>query len=280
MLDHIARGLVTACTRFDFNVLSDLPIAGEVRSTAAAEGVMAAASNRIHTFLVLKQPGQSDRIIVWDTQEISLGRSPENDISVDHAEISRQHANFVRTGKSCVVQNLNTSNGTLVNGQPVTTHTLQARDAICIAEVELTFYQSAKDPVALGMPISYASQLKQFEGPSMGSGDAEATMLGLLDTLPGPDEEFEVQSTDDFDMRRMAPAPAHTPTTRDLDLELEGFGLDDLDISDEMLPRPQQPAPSAAAPPQQREVWELQDWIGKVIELPALKIRIKDDDLG
>jgi hypothetical protein len=38
--------------------------------------------------------------------------------------------------------------------------------------------------------------------------------------------------------------------------ELEGFGLDDLDISDEMLPRPQQPAPSAAAPPQQREVWE------------------------
>jgi hypothetical protein len=74
-----------------------------------------------------------------------------------------------------------------------------------------------------------------------------------------------------------------------------------------MLPRPQQPAPSAAAPPQQREVWELkevaveparlslhleiqglqdelhrslQDWIGKVIELPALKIRIKDDDLG
>jgi pSer/pThr/pTyr-binding forkhead associated (FHA) protein len=172
MLDHIARGLVTACTRFDFNVLSDLPIAGEVRSTAAAEGVMAAASNRIHTFLVLKQPGQSDRIIVWDTQEISLGRSPENDISVDHAEISRQHANFVRTGKSCVVQNLNTSNGTLVNGQPVTTHTLQARDAICIAEVELTFYQSAKDPVALGMPISYASQLKQFEGPSMGSGSA------------------------------------------------------------------------------------------------------------
>jgi hypothetical protein len=267
---------------------------------------MAAASNRIHTFFVLKQPEKPDQVIVWDTQEISLGRSPENDIAIDHAEISRQHANFVRTGKSCVVQNLNTSNGTLVNGQPVTSHALQARDSIRIGEVELTFYQSAKDPVALKMPISYASQLKQFEGPAMGSGDAEATMLGLLDTLPGSEEQFEIEHAADFDMRQMTPGAARAHAARDLDLELEGFGLDDLDIPEEVLPRPQEPAALAAERPQQPEAWDLdevaeepatlslhleiqglrddlrkslQDWIGKVIELPALKIRIKDDDL-
>jgi len=268
---------------------------------------MAAASNRIHTFFVLKQPGQPDRIVVWDTQEISLGRSPENDIAIDDVEISRRHVHFVRTGKSCEVQNLNTSNGTLVNGQPVATHALQARDAIRIAALELTFYQSAKDPVALGMPISYASELKQFTGPSMGSGEAEATMLGLLDSFPESDDGFEVQHSSDFDLQGMDPGPAGAPTARDLDLELDGFGLGDFDIPDEVLPPPQPAPPAAAASQSQTEVWDLegvakqpatlslqleiqglpdelrrslQDWIGKAIELPALKIRIKDDDLG
>jgi len=288
---------------------------------------MAASSNRIHTFFVLKEPGQPDRIVVWDTQEISLGRSAENDISVDHAEISRKHAHFVRTGKSYVVQNLNTSNGTLVNGEPVTTQALETRDVICVAELELTFVQSAKDPVALGVKVDYASQLKGFPGPSVSAGDAEATMLGLVDTLPGDDDDFEVKPAGEFayDLHEMDGAPDGVPAPRDLDLELEGFGLEDLDISAEAPEKPapqtpakpEPPAPASAAPPApakpapqtaaKPQVWTLDEaakesgalslqleilglkgelrrtlegLMGKVIELPAMKIRIKSDDLG
>ena len=35
---------------------------------------MSDASQRLHTFFVVKQPNQSDRIVVWDTQDITLGR--------------------------------------------------------------------------------------------------------------------------------------------------------------------------------------------------------------
>jgi predicted component of type VI protein secretion system len=288
---------------------------------------MAASSNRIHTFFVLKQPAQPDRIVVWDTQEISLGRATENDISVDDAEISRKHAHFVRTDKSYVVQNLNTSNGTLVNGEPVTTQALETRDVIRIADLELTFVQSAKDPVALGVKVEYASQLKSFSGPSVSADDAESTMLGLVDTLPGDDNDFEVKPAGEFayDLHGMEGGPDEAPSARDLDLELEGFGLEDLDIPEEAAAKPAaqapaepaaqapaQPAPQAAAQPAPQtaakpQVWTLDDGakesgtlslqleilglkgelrraleglMGKVIELPAMKIRIKSDDLG
>jgi hypothetical protein len=230
-------------------------------------------------------------------------RAAENDIAVDDAEISRKHAHFVRTGKSYVVQNLNTSNGTIVNGEPITTKTLENRDVIRIAELELTFVQSAKDPRALGVKVEYASQLKGFPGPSVSSEDAEATMLGLVDSLPDDDEDFEVKPAGEFayDLHGMEAGSGKAPAPRDLDRELEGFGLEDLDIPEE---EPAKPAPRRAAKPQ---VWTLEDGanksatlslqleilgltaelrraleglMGKVIELPTLKIRIKSDDLG
>lgn len=256
-------------------------------------------SNRIHTFLLMKQPDQPDRIIAWDTQEITLGRAPENDISVDHAEISRRHAQFVCTGKSYVLQNLNTSNGTLVNGQVVTTHTLKSRDLIQIAEVEITFYQSPKDPVTLGIKVDYASQLKGFPVGGASGGDAEATMLGLVDPIGSPDEDFQVRSAGDFayDLHDMESAPVQAPASRDLDAELADFGLDDLDIS---KPAPAAeagnaapaPRPKAAAPAGTLSLHleiqglegglrqALQGLLGKSIALPPLTIKLVDDDLG
>jgi predicted component of type VI protein secretion system len=251
-------------------------------------------SNRIHTFFHVKQPGAPERIVVWDTQEITLGRSPENDITVDHGEVSRRHAQFVCTGKSYVLQNLNTSNGTLVNGQGVTTHTLKSRDLIQIAELELTFYQSPKDPVSLGMKVEYASQFKGFPGGVVAGGDAEATMLGLGDPIGGPDEDFQVRSAGDFayDLHEMESAPVAPPVSRDLDEELADFGLDDLDIEGPAAApagKPAQPTARKGAALSlhltiqglEGELRQaLQGLVGKTIELPSLRIKVVDDDLA
>lgn len=261
---------------------------------------MAATRNRIHTFFVMKEPGAPDRIIVWDTQEISLGRAPENDLTVDHAEISRQHAQFVRSEKSYAVRNLSTSNGTLVNGREVETQALESRDRIEIAEIELTFYQSQKDPVSLGMNLDYASQLKVFPGGGGRGDNAEATMLGLMEPVAGSsDESFQVRSAGDFayDLHDMEDEVRPAPVPRDLDAELEDFGLDDLDIPVKpatQAPPARQVAPGATAgrpsstlslhleiqglDGELRQIVE--SLLGKTLELPALKVRIKDDDLG
>jgi len=252
---------------------------------------MSAGQGRIHTFLLLKQPGQPDRVVVWDTQQISLGRAAENDIAIDHAEISRRHAQFVRTDQDFVVQNLNTSNGTWVNGEPAANQPLRSGDVIRIAE----------NPGALGARVEYASQLKEFEGPQIAAADGEATMLGLMDSLPGDEDEFEVQPASDFayDLHGIEGAPPK-PAARDLDAELEGFGLDDLEIPDAVTAAPggsestapdffeldDVPAPRAAVSLRlEIEGLEgelrrkLEALLGKGIELPPLKIRIAKDDL-
>jgi len=266
---------------------------------------MGTGGNRIHTFFLMKEPGRPDRIVVWDTQEITFGRAADNDLCVEHEEVSRHHAQFVRAGKSHVVQNLNLSNGTLVNGQEVKTQELKSRDTVKIAEVEFTFYQTPKDPVSLGMKVEYASQLKAFGGPSVTAGDAEATMLGLVDSVSGGDDEFEIRPAGDFayDLHEMdAQPPPRAP--RDLDAELDDFGLDDLDISDVSPPPAAPPAPRAQARPETRKApaaapgagatvslsleiegltaelrQALVGLLGKSIALPALKVRIKAGDL-
>ena len=78
---------------------------------------MSTPKPRIHTFLALREEGKPDRILVWDTQDISLGRSHKNDLVIDQAEVSREHALFVRAGDRYQVTNLSSSNGTLVNGE-------------------------------------------------------------------------------------------------------------------------------------------------------------------
>ena len=67
------------------------------RTTSGGIRMAAATSKeRVHTYLLLKGAGPAERVIVWDTQDVSVGRSPENDISIDDAALSRRHAEFYR----------------------------------------------------------------------------------------------------------------------------------------------------------------------------------------
>jgi len=272
--------------------------------------------SRIYTFFVVKEPSKPERILVWDTQDITIGRSPENDLTVDHAEMSRRHAVFTRTAKTYVVRNHSTSNSTYVNDQPVKTATLANKDRIKIAELEMIFYQVPRNPATVDAPVEYASQLKGFGATGdAGSSSPDATMLGLMDTVEsdddfvvGPARDFEYDLHDELKVGLDAgPAP------RDLDQELasdpgmsatvesierEPWSLEDDAAAAAPAPRAKPAAPAPQATPvaagsgdvlsltleiaglgaEQRRVVE--GLLGKVIALPALKIRLKGGDLG
>jgi predicted component of type VI protein secretion system len=242
---------------------------------------MATITNRekIHTYLVIKGAGQAERIIVWDSQDVSLGRSPENDISIDDAVLSRRHAEFFREGAGFSIKDLGTSNGTTVNGETVHTRVLQNKDVVRIGEIEISFLQVAKNPAAIGKKVEFASQLKSFGGAAGKAKDGEATMLGLVQTLDGDEgeEEFVVGKMNDFgaDLAEMQ-APAKRQTPRNLDAELGGLGGDELGGDDlnappanpippaHRLPAPAKPGPRLAPAP--NPDWALDD----VSELPPV----------
>lgn len=267
------------------------------------------AAKRANALFKLKVPGEPDRIVVFDTQDLSIGRSSENDLAIDNAELSRKHARFTRGDGYCVVEDMGTSNGTTVNGERMDRAELSPGDVVGLADVELVYGLTTRNPASLGAPVEYASQLKSFGMPG-GNQDGDATILGMM---PGAavenDDAFEVAPPGDFeyDLHGMEQARSKP---RNLDLEVDSGGPDPLD--DDLglgeAPSPQAPPAKQAQAAPRAEVWELDEGgaegggklslhieleglspdlramlthiVGKVIELPALRIRVKGGDLG
>ena len=50
---------------------------------------------------------------------VVIGRSPSSDIVIDEPFVSSTHARLTLQGPACVLEDLNSTNGTLVNGQPI-----------------------------------------------------------------------------------------------------------------------------------------------------------------
>jgi pSer/pThr/pTyr-binding forkhead associated (FHA) protein len=55
-----------------------------------------------------------------DQQQLTIGRSDESDIQLDGLLISNDHARISQTAEGVVIEDLNSTNGTYVNGQRIT----------------------------------------------------------------------------------------------------------------------------------------------------------------
>ncbi|MEM8924663.1 MAG: FHA domain-containing protein [Actinomycetota bacterium] len=68
-------------------------------------------------FAALIQPDSGERHTLHD--ETTIGRSPENDITVGADGVSRFHAVIIDRAGGHAIRDLDSRNGTLVNGEPV-----------------------------------------------------------------------------------------------------------------------------------------------------------------
>lgn len=85
------------------------------------------------------QPGQTFNL----NQELTnLGRGPSNEIVINHAQVSRQHARLTRKGGVMLLEDLGSTNGTYVNGVRLTApQTLSNGDVIGLGDtITFTFY--------------------------------------------------------------------------------------------------------------------------------------------
>jgi len=79
-------------------------------------------------------------------ERLSIGRRLHNDLVLDHPAISGDHARILTHGADSVLEDLNSTNGTLVNGQPVRKHFLQSGDVIELARYALRYQAPAAAP--------------------------------------------------------------------------------------------------------------------------------------
>ena len=71
--------------------------------------------------------------------EITIGRKTDNVILLDHPTISSHHCRILRNGDSCVLQDLDSTNGTRVNSRDVKESALHHKDLIQLGSIEFLF---------------------------------------------------------------------------------------------------------------------------------------------
>jgi ABC transport system ATP-binding/permease protein len=74
-----------------------------------------------------------------------IGRTPENDIVLNHKSISRHHAKILRDGNRYTILDLESANGVRVRGAEHTKIELQSGDVIELGEVRLRFLSGDAD---------------------------------------------------------------------------------------------------------------------------------------
>jgi hypothetical protein len=72
-------------------------------------------------------------------ERVTIGRRPLSDMMIDHVAISGEHAVIVTQFNDSVVEDLNSTNGTHINGQPIKKHVLQDNDIIDLAPYKIKF---------------------------------------------------------------------------------------------------------------------------------------------
>lgn len=71
----------------------------------------------------------------------SIGRTPDNDIQVNASYVSRNHAALLAGTDHCIIEDLNSTNGMLVNGRRVARQVLHDGDTVTIGKTHFRYQQ-------------------------------------------------------------------------------------------------------------------------------------------
>jgi hypothetical protein len=85
-------------------------------------------------------PDGSTREIPLARERIRIGRRPDNDVPLPFPAVSGEHAAIVTILADSFLEDLGSTNGTFVNGKPVTKHFLRDRDRIDVGRENFIYY--------------------------------------------------------------------------------------------------------------------------------------------
>lgn len=145
--------------------------------------------------------------IPLDKERVTIGRHPDNDIPLPDKAVSGHHAVIITILKDSFLEDLDSTNGTLVNGRRVAKHPLADGDEIRIGRNTLRFVSDAgaaeddfektmvlKPGELLGGQIR--EQVAEQAPPAAPAADAaQRPMVGKLRVASGPNQGKELKLT-------------------------------------------------------------------------------------
>jgi pSer/pThr/pTyr-binding forkhead associated (FHA) protein len=91
--------------------------------------------------LVLSLDSQVMAEYNMNKERYTIGRLPDNDIRIDNAAVSGHHSLIINILNDSFLEDLNSTNGTYVNGKLIKKHALQHGDVITVGHHQLRFVE-------------------------------------------------------------------------------------------------------------------------------------------
>ena len=135
----------------------------------------------IKSCLILETKLTTKRVFPFYAKMI-IGRHSTNDIPLPDRTVSKRHAVIGRVRGQAVVKDLDSRNGTLVNGQKVEKAILSCGDRLKVGSVMLRFFQEDETPQRKDAESTTTSQCVQRLGKCLVEAEIvdEMTLLGVL----------------------------------------------------------------------------------------------------
>lgn len=89
--------------------------------------------------LILSLDGQTLAEYNMTKERYTIGRLPDNDIRIDNAAVSGHHSLIINILNDSFLEDLNSTNGTYVNGKLIKKHALQHGDVITVGHHQLRY---------------------------------------------------------------------------------------------------------------------------------------------
>ncbi len=101
--------------------------------------------------LVAQSPEFEGKVFELSGPEITVGRVADNGIQIEHASVSGHHAVFKLDQLDYTIKDLDSTNGTRINGERVTQQKLRRNDVLRLGNIEM-LYDSEHAPPGQPMP--------------------------------------------------------------------------------------------------------------------------------
>jgi len=116
--------------------------------------------------LVLSLDGVVLREVNLTKDRTTIGRRSHNDLVIDNLAVSGEHAVMIMSGNEVYLEDLGSTNGTTVNGQPIKKHLLQHADMVEIGKYRIRFLVNGGSEGGANVDIDTSQPLRrEFYGP-------------------------------------------------------------------------------------------------------------------
>jgi pSer/pThr/pTyr-binding forkhead associated (FHA) protein len=92
--------------------------------------------------LLVKLHGKGSRHVELTLDTFTIGRKADNTLVIEDPAVSGHHARIVKVQAVFFLEDLSSTNGTAINGQPITRHQLRDADVIAIGQHRLVFQEN------------------------------------------------------------------------------------------------------------------------------------------